>query len=403
MKRALLAAGIALSCLAPQSSRALALPAWRVAWAAAENTSAERSEWRRHPVLDEVPTPSEVTYRLVVRPTIGGTSLRLRWSNANATKGLLIGAATVAVRSGTSGASVVPGTLKPLFFQGRRSIVVAAGAAVRTDPVTLDVHRFQDLVVSVHVPRGVLPTWHSQTYTTQYRTAAGAGDLTRATSGAAFTSQQEPMPWLDAVEVRTSVRRVVVALGDSITDGDQARGFDDGLMERHATYPDMLARRIAGAQGIETAAVVNEGINGDTAPGVLARLKHDVLDLAGVTDVILEIGTNDLTHRASPQTVIDNVTQITLLLRRHGIRVAAATLVPRGGTGRADAIATVNAFLRGSRLFDDGVLDIHRVVSQEDGDQWRPGFDSGDLTHPSAAGYAAIARSLRLTFLLPAV
>ena len=63
----------------------------------------------------------------------------------------------------------------------------------------------------------------------------------------------------------------------------------------------------------------------------------------------------------------------------------------------------MNAFLRSSPLFDDGVLDIHRVVAQDDGNTWRRGYDSGDFTHPSAAGYAAIARSMRLAFLQPVV
>lgn len=398
-RRALLAAAVlALSCLAPSSgTRAAAAPPWRVAWAAAPGTSAASSEWLRHPVLEQLPTRADVTYRLVVRPTIGGTAIRLRLTNLKEPKGLRIAAATVGVRRGTAGAS----SLARLTFGGRRSVTVPADGAVRTDPLPMQVRPFQDLVVSLHVPTGALPTWHAQSYTTQYATPGGAGDLTRVTGGAAFTVQQEPVPWLDAVEVRSSVRRAVVAIGDSITDGDQAGGFDDALMERRATYPDVLARRVAAARGVQQASVVNEGINGDTTTGVLARLQHDVLDLAGVTDVVLEIGTNDLTRRAGAQAVIDNLTQITLVLHRHGIRVAAATLVPRGGTGDTEGIATVNAFIRHNPLFDDGVLDIHRVVAQDDTDQWRPGYDSGDFTHPSAAAYAAIARSLRLAFLRP--
>jgi lysophospholipase L1-like esterase len=45
------------------------------------------------------------------------------------------------------------------------------------------------------------------------------------------------------------------------------------------------------------------------------------------------------------------------------------------------------------------VLDIHAVVSQGDSDIWNPQHNSGDFTHPTAAGYAAIAQSLDLGFL----
>ena len=123
------------------------------------------------------------------------------------------------------------------------------------------------------------------------------------------------------------------------------------------------------------------------------------LDLSGITDVILEIGTNDIFGGQSADTVIANTVKIVQALHAHGLRVAAATLVPREGTSHAQVIAAVDDWIRHSPVFDDGVLDIHKVVSQSDSDNWQLAYDSGDFTHPTITGYAAIANSFDLSFL----
>jgi lysophospholipase L1-like esterase len=403
MRRHLVICALAAVLSAPAA--AAAHPVWRAAWAAAANTPASISQWLQHPAIDGAPTAPEVTYRLIVRPTIAGTAVRLRLTN-DGSQPLEIGAATIGQRQpavgldGTvTGSSVVPGTMHPVTFGGKPAVSVPAGGELRTDPIPMAVHAFEDLAVSLYVPTSTTPTWHSQSYVTQYVTPPQAGDLTGTSDGSEFAIQQEPIPWLDAVEVLTSAPRAIVALGDSITDGDQAGTIDDRLMNQYAPYPYVLAQRIHGTRGVQRAAVVNEGINGDSANGILARIKHDVFDLSGVTDVILEIGTNDIFGGQSADTVIANITKIARMLHARGLHVAGATLVPREGTSNAAAIAAVDQFIRTSPLFDDGVLDIHRVVSQDDSDNWQLGYDSGDFTHPTIAGYAAIADSFPLGFL----
>ncbi|MGW0704451.1 GDSL-type esterase/lipase family protein [Streptomyces sp. NPDC002643] len=375
---------------------------WRAAWANAQSSGGVRvSQWSEHPTVDDAPSPPEATYRLVVRPTLEGSGVRIRLTNGAGVP-LRVAAATVAERRGRSGAAVDASTLRPLRFGGRAGTLVASGAGLRSDPVDLPVRALRDLVVSLYVPTPTPQSVHAQSYVTQYVTAAGAGDRTSEAEGAVFTSRQEPVPWLDAVEVLTEAPRSIVAIGDSLTDGDQAFPpfNDDAMMDTYERWTDVVARRIAADPELARAGIVNQGINGDTTTGVLARLDRDVLDLAGVTDVVVEIGTNDLTIGRSAQQVIDNLTEIATRLRERGLRVIGATLPPRGVYAHADK-AVVNRFIRTSPLFDD-VFDLERILSRTgQPDALRAGYDSGDSLHPTPTGYEAMGEALDLAFLRP--
>lgn len=93
----------------------------------------------------------------------------------------------------------------------------------------------------------------------------------------------------------------VVAIGDSITRGD---AYGNATLDHKNTidggWVTRLRQRLeAGAPGRYE--IFNQGINGDTALGVLARLESDVL--AYEPDVVLlGIGTNDAYGDVIPQT-----------------------------------------------------------------------------------------------------
>lgn len=387
----------------PPGQAAVGGPAtWRVAWANAQSDGVVVSQWSEHPSRDGATSPADATYRLVVRPTVSGSAVRIRLSNG-AGEPLRVERATVAVRRGTEGATAQDATLTPLTFGGQRVAVVAPGTSLRSDPVALPVGALRDLLISVYVPTPTAETVHAQSYVTQYVTPAGAGDRSEDLSGSAFTSRQEPLPWLDAVEVLTEARRSIVAIGDSITDGDQAFPpfNDDAMMDRYERWPDVVARRIAADREVDVAAIVNQGVNGDNAQGVLDRLDRDVLDLAGVTDVVVAIGTNDLSAGATPGEITDTLTEIASHLRQRGLRVIGATLVPRGPLLADADKAEVNRFIRTSGAFD-AVFDMERVLSRNgQPDTLRQSFDSGDGLHPTPTGYQVLGEAFDLSFLQP--
>src|SRR6266446_10754819 len=102
----------------------------------------------------------------------------------------------------------------------------------------------------------------------------------------------------------------MVALGDS---GIRGKGVPESQ-----AYPAQLEAALR-ARGHQVT-VTNQGINGDTTTGVLARLDSAVP--SGTNIVILKIGINDLVNRhVSPETIVANKRTIVERLRAKGAEV----------------------------------------------------------------------------------
>jgi len=106
-------------------------------------TNAWISSWTASPQAPRGVIPasfSNRTIRQIVHLSIGGNKVRVRLSNEFGAKPVLIGAASVATAGGTS--DVVSGTLRPLTFGGAKSVIIAPGAPVVSDPVEFNVAPF---------------------------------------------------------------------------------------------------------------------------------------------------------------------------------------------------------------------------------------------------------------------
>jgi hypothetical protein len=93
---------------------------------------------------------SNQTARNIVYTSVGGSSLRVRLSNAFGSTSLVVGAATVGVV--LDGAQLVPGTSRPLSFGGKTSVTIPADAQVLSDPLPMRVRPLEELAVSVYLP-----------------------------------------------------------------------------------------------------------------------------------------------------------------------------------------------------------------------------------------------------------
>ena len=358
----------------------------------------------------EEATVSNATVRLMARSTVAGERVRVRLENTYGSEPLTVGAAAVGLQN--NGPSLVAGSNRELRFGGAGAVTIPAGEYVVSDPVDLTVAAGQGLAISLHVPGADLrSSIHRNALTTSYLTAAGAGDWTGNVDGEPYTETTTWMHWLSAIEVfSSSARGAVVAFGDSITDGSCAT--PDG----HDTWPDILHARLLHAAGAARLGVVNAGIGGNTVirvppvtslPGV-ERMDRDVLALAGVTHVIVYLGTNDLRRQATAEQVIAGLDEVVGRARARGLKVVAATIIarnpkPRGGLPpelgfgpeQNERRHAVNEWIRNN---DDlhAVLDFDAVTKDAGNpDLINPIYDC-DGIHPNVFGYAAMGRSIDL-------
>lgn len=358
------------------------------------------------------PTYENQTVRMIVRPTIGGKRLRIRFSNEFGVSALKLGAAHVALLE--QGSKIVPDTDRVLTFDGQKTVAIPPGAPILSDPVDLNVPAFTEIAVSIFVPEKTPPaTSHSFVLHETY--IGGSGDLTGQTEIPNATVSNSWF-WLSGVELWASKdTTAIVALGDSITDGHGA------TIGKYEDWPNQLAKRLAGAK-----AVVNEGIGGNRilhdGMGVssLARFDRDVLSQPGVTDLILLQGGNDvllphidqskmnfpglLAEDVASSDLIAGMRQIIARAHEHGIRVFGATITPFEGTtlpfdtGKGEVTRqAVNQWIRTDGAFD-GVIDFDAVVRDPaHPTRFRQDYQSGDWAHPSDAGYKAMADAIDLS------
>src|SRR5262245_58992590 len=225
---------------------------WRTAWATSQQTVG------MSPIAN-------TTLRLIARVTIGGDAVRIRLDNTYGKSPLTIGAASIGLRA--RGATITAGSSQPVRFGGAATVTIPPGGTVRSDPMPLKVIPRQDLAVSLYVSdRSALPSQHSGALTTSYVAAAGAGDQSAVESGESFKETITTMPWLKAIDVQSSsatgatgATGVVIAFGDSITDGTCA------TLDAYDRWEDWLAIRLAleadrRGRPNQHKAVLNEGI-----------------------------------------------------------------------------------------------------------------------------------------------
>ena len=362
--------------------------------------------------------------------------MRFRFSNAFGIKPVTIDTAFAGLQM--SGAAVVTGTNRPLTFAGKKGVAIPPGAQIWSDPVILPfVHdpaapelSGRKLAVTFHIPGDSGPmTWHAKAMTTSYVTAPDAGAIGELEDDSAYPFSTTSWYFLDAADAIVAPdTRVVVCLGDSITDGTAS------TLNGSDRWTDVLSRRLHAEDG-QRVAVVNTGIGGNQVlgpadytaakpfsggPSAGARLERDVLSLSGVTDVVILEGINDLgAASATADSVAGGLRTLTDRIRAKfkGVRVVGASVTssrgsPIPGYGTVDTDNrrhALNDLIRKPGLFD-AVIDFDSVTVDPQTGELRPEFvpsstagGPGDKLHPNRAGYLAMGNAVDLRALVPGV
>jgi len=372
------------------------------------------------------------SFRLIVRPDIWGQQTRVRLSNVFGKKPVTFDDAYVGLQE--SGSAIVTGTNQPLKFKGQKSVTVAPGDSVMSDPVALPfvkapadpmlpdpMLKGRKLAVSFHVAGESGPmTWHAKALQTSYVSPPGSGSKGQGEGESAFPYSTTSWYFLDEVDMQVaSPTKLIVAFGDSITDGTGTTINGDDR------WPDVFSRRLHAAYG-DAFAVVNQGIGGNQVvgpldydtkpipggPSAMSRLDRDITSLPGVATVIWLEGINDFgAADATAEAVMEGYTKGVAHLRQKipGVKIYVATLTsaldstPTHGRPEVDAKRkALNQMFKSSKVFD-GVIDFDAATfdaaTGEVKAEYQPNSSTGgpgDKLHPNRAGYAAMANVIDL-------
>jgi lysophospholipase L1-like esterase len=413
--------GVLVCTLVLVSHFAEASTTWITTWTASP-------EWADPDPNQPLLNIDDQTVRERVRLSIGGTRLRVQFSNEYGTAPLRIGASTVALPNDPEG--VKPASIHTLTFKGHRAVAIPVGATVLSDAVIFPVSAGAELALTLYFPDRIgAATFHElalkRTVISPHGDYAHVAKMYAGATSRALISVSAVL-----VPARPS-QRLVVMLGDSIVDG-YGSTFD-----ADHNWPNDLFHRLQATPGFSNVAVVNAGIGGNRllsdgfAAGTgfgagfglsaLARFDRDALAVPGVTHIVLLDGLNDIgfpgakleeryfadpADLRTPNDLAHAYRELISRAHAHGIKLIGATLTPFEGVDlpgyytqfKEKTRQAVNEWVRTSGSFD-GVIDLDAVLRDPDHpSRLLRRYASQDQLHPNDAGYQAMADAIDLTF-----
>ncbi|AQT82361.1 GDSL family lipase [Mycolicibacterium litorale] len=364
---------------------------------------------------DVEPPFDDVTVRMTVPASIGGSQIRAEFSNRFADKSVQIG--RVAIGVGNQSVETA--------FDGLRSTEIPAGQSRWTDPIELTVGHADDIVVDLYLPE---PTPYASANGFTFDRSrpgdfAGSRNFPLGVSNPARVGESpEPGissagvqaspdgtgwslpsggPFLRTIEVAgVKAKAVVVCLGSSTT----AMG-----------WPQYTAALLPSDAKI---AVLNRGIAGNRirldAPqqtpswgrSGLSRFDEDVLATRGTTHVVIAYNSNDwgLPGRVTPLDEMPTLEQLIasyqeLVNRAHsaGVTAILATVTPLDpelaqDPSREGFRLAINHWIRTAPY---RYVDFDAAIrSESDTSRLESTFAAPDQTHPNVNGQRRLAQMM---------
>ena len=409
---------------------------WVTGWGASAETALAKS------------ANAEQSFRFILLPTIDGTQERVHFSNTLGTSPVTIGAARIAAAVNV-GPAVDSTRDVPLTFAGSPSVTIPAGQEVVSDAANITFRYGEKLAVSMYLRGAFGPLVnHDSQVQTNFSAPAGGGDVTKDTSGGAFTTPNTTWLVVSGLDLYGTYQGSVAVFGSSSVDG-HASNFGNtnsypvtnvAIASQDNDRPsDWLARELQAAgyrMGVLNAGAIADpaGRNTNTAAGGaiagIDRMQHDVLQQASMKAVIIYFGGIDL--RADCKAATDVEASLSNMVQQAqvaGVRVILATIPPAeyctnsavslrpsvenpyqgdlnpgpenpGSTQRRavnDWIRTTGAQLPGVAA----IADFDRALANPDHPDFMiPNLNSGDNFHPNGAGYGVQSATIPLKAIL---
>ena len=346
------------------------------------------------------------TLRQVVCVSIGGKSLRVRFSNEFSKSPVTMKTVQIAVSEG--GSTIDKSSVKELKFSGEPEVTMQPGEAITSDPIKFDLEPRMEVAITIAFGETSPDvTGHPGSRTTSY--LISGNDVSEDVD---FSDAVKTDHWyvINGIDVEASKSAAAVAIiGNSITDG---RGSGTNKQNR---WPDILAQRLLKNKATKDVAVLNMGIGGNAVlrgglgPTALNRFERDILNQEGVRWVIIMEGVNDLGGTRSKEAaeqvakgLIEAYKKMIDEAHAQGLKVYGGTITPIVKSFyytdyREVARNTVNEWIRTSGRFD-AVIDFDKAIrNPEDISSILPEAQSGDYLHPNETGYVMMGEAIDLS------
>lgn len=351
------------------------------------------------------PGISNNTLRQIVRVSIGGDSLRVRFSNEYSTSPIVIKEAQIALSAGQGNIDTT--SIKPLFFNNSKETTIEAGSAILSDAIAFNLNARTDVSISIYF--GQTPsdiTGHPGSRTTSYIFEGNAVN----SSGVENAIPTDHWYVISGIDVKVPEQSAAVAiLGNSITDG---RGSGTNKQNR---WPDIFSESLLENPNTQHVAVLNQGIGGNCVlkqclgPSAIDRFESDVLNQHGVKWMIILEGVNDLGQTQDSaqamQVANDLIVAFQSMIEQahsNNIKAYGATILPFGKSFyyadyRETARQKVNHWMRNSGQFD-AIIDFDHIMrNPNDTISLKDNVHSGDFLHPNEEGYQLMGTSVDLS------
>lgn len=371
--------------------------------------------WSTAPQLVEphnmppAPGLSNNTIRQIVRVSVGGEEVWLRFSNVFSKSPVEIKSVTIA--EAAEGSAINMATQKQLQFNKKSSVTMTPGREVYSDPLKFNLKPGSLVAITIHFGQTSPDvTGHPGSRTTSF-ILPGNNIASADFSGSVKTDHWYVIQSMDVKTARSS--KAVAILGNSITDG---RGSGTNKQNR---WPDILSARLLANEATKNISVLNLGIGGNCVvrgglgPTALERFDRDILSQSNVHWLIILEGINDIGGVKS-QTDAEKVSteliqayqQMIDKAHAKGILVYGATILPFAKSfydtpERQAARDKVNEWIRNSGRFDT-VIDFDKIMRNPyDVTTILPDMHDGDFLHPNEAGYKRMGENVDLKLFSP--
>ncbi|WP_281336439.1 SGNH/GDSL hydrolase family protein [Flavobacterium eburneipallidum] len=355
--------------------------------------------------MPPAPGLTDNTLRQIIRVSIGGKRMRLRFSNIFSDEATVL--KSVSVANVVEGSTIDGKTQKILSFNGNAGITMNPKQEVFSDAFDFALQPNQLLAITIHY--GVTSqktSGHPGSRTTSYILQ---GDQVNNVdfAGAVKTDHWYSIMGLDVIATKKSA--TIVCLGNSITDG---RGSGTNKQNR---WTDIVSARLLANKSTENIGVLNLGIGGNCVvrgglgPTALDRFNRDVLSQEGVKWLVLLEGINDIggIRKAEDapvraQELIDAYKVMIEKAHTKGIKVYGCTILPFAKSFydapfKQEARDIVNAWIRNKNSGFDAVIDFDKaMVSEPDSKTILSNMHDNDFLHPNELGYKRMGEMIDL-------